>query len=394
VNRITLNIEAIKHNLAMVNGWVRGHGARMTVVTKALCGNEQALNALHRLGVESMGDSRLANLEAIARAVPGVETWYLRPPHRSAISEIVGLSDVSLNTELAVIKELNEEAARKDRLHHVIIMVELGDLREGILPGALIKLYREVFDLPNIEVLGIGANLGCLTGCVPNIDQLMQLVLYRELLQLKFDRKLPLISAGSSAVLPLLLDGRLPKTVNHFRVGETILLGTDLVNGGTIEGLRDDGARLEAEVIEIQEKSLIPLGETVEMTPFAPVEEEESFAPGQRGYRALVAVGQLDTDIGGLTPVDPNRKIAGASSDITVVNLGEDPGGLKVGDTIDFRMGYSGFVRLMANKYTDKEVLPLPPEAENVDPAMRAMLQVPAVAAGLGLHGGTADRAG
>jgi predicted amino acid racemase len=362
----------------------------MTVVTKALCGHEQALGEVHRLGVYSMGDSRLANLQAIAGAVPGVETWYLRPPHRSAIPEIVSLSDVSLNTELSVIKELNEEAARQDRLHHVIIMVELGDLREGILPGSLIKLYREVFDLPHIEVLGIGANLGCLTGCVPNIDQLMQLVLYRELLQLKFERKLPLISAGSSAVLPLMLDGRLPKTVNHFRVGESILLGTDLVNGGTIDGLRDDGARLEAEVIEIQEKSLVPLGETAEMTPFALVEEDASFAPGQRGYRALVTVGQLDTDIAGLTPVDPNHRIAGASSDITVVNLGEDPGGLKVGDTITFRMGYSGLVRLMANRYTDKKVLPIPKSAQTED----AMLQVPAVAASLDLHGGLVGKTG
>ncbi len=382
MNRITLNIQALRHNLGVVNGWVRSHGASLTVVTKALCGHEQALVQLHQLGVSSMGDSRLANLEVISNVLPGVETWYLRPPHRSAIAEIVELSDVSLNTELAVIKAVNEEAARQARTHHVIIMVELGDLREGILPGSLIKLYKEIFDLSNIEVLGIGANLGCLTGCVPNLDQLMQLVLYRELLQLKFDRNLPLISAGSSAVLPLMLDGRLPRSVNHFRVGESILLGTDLVNGGTIQGLRDDGAILEAEVIEIQEKGLIPLGETTDMTPFTPVGEEEAFTPGQRGYRALVTVGQLDTDIGGLTPINPEYKIAGASSDITVVNLGEDPAGLRVGDTISFRMGYSGFVRLMANKYTEKKVLPLPLDVSIPDE--QDLCRVPPVAPGTG----------
>ncbi len=379
MNRITINTQALRHNLGVVNGWVRSHGAYLTVVTKALCGHAQAIGQLRSLGVESMGDSRLANLEVISEVVPGVETWYLRPPHRSAIPEIVRLSDVSLNTELEVIKAVNDEAARQGRTHHVIIMVELGDLREGILPGALIKLYKEVFDLPNIEVLGIGANLGCLTGCVPNIDQLMQLVLYRELLQLKFDRKLPLISAGSSAVLPLMLDGRLPRSVNHFRVGESILLGTDLVNGGTMEGLRDDGATLEAEVIEIQEKGLVPLGETTEMTPFTPVGEEESFTPGQRGYRALVTVGQLDTDISGLTPINPEYKIAGASSDITVVNLGEDPAGLRVGDTVSFRMGYSGFVRLMANKYTEKKVLTIPVDKDAV-PEELDLCRVPAVA--------------
>ena len=77
-------------------------------------------------------------------------------------------------------------------------MIELGDLREGILPGSLINFYKHVFHLSNIEVKGIGANLGCMAGAVPTVDQFMQLVLYKELLELKFEHPLHWISAGSS----------------------------------------------------------------------------------------------------------------------------------------------------------------------------------------------------
>jgi len=237
-------------------------------------------------------------------------------------------------------------------------MIELGDLREGVLPGHLTRMYEEVFTLPHIDVVGIGANLGCLSGAVPSIDELMQLVLYRELLELKFQRRLPLISAGTSAVLPLLLDGSLPPAVNHFRVGETILLGTEPVTGEVMRGLRGDVVTVEAEVVEVKEKSLTPTGETTDMTPFASVQGDEEIAPGQRGYRAVVTLGQVDTDIASLQPVNPHHQLAGASSDVTVVNLGDGPSGIRVGDTLRFRPGYAALVRLMNNPYTEKRIVP------------------------------------
>lgn len=356
MNRITIDVDALGHNYRTVQGWVEKHGATMTVVTKALCGHRESLQALAEIGVDSMADSRIANLQVIRDTLSDIETWYLRPPHTSALNEVIALSDVSLNTELDVITALEEEAQRQERTHRVVIMIELGDLREGILPGSLLRVYQNIFELERVKVLGIGANLGCLGGAVPSVDQLMQLVLYRELLELKFERKLPLISAGTSAVLPLLIEGNLPKQMNHFRIGEAILLGTDPVRGEVVRGLRGDTVRLDAEVVEIKQKSLVPVGETSDVTPFAPVETEER-EPGERGYRAIVTVGQLDTDIGTLTPVDPDNTIVGASSDLTVVHLGDEPNGLAIGDVLGFRVGYASLVRLMANPYTEKRVV-------------------------------------
>lgn len=356
MNTVVINPQALRQNFETVKTWVERHGASLTVVTKALCGHMESIRILAEAGVESVADSRLENLKRVTESGLELERWFLRPPHTREMADVVAYSDVSLNTELKTVKALNDEAEKQDKTHKVILMIELGDLREGILPGALVKMYQDVFVLPNIEVLGIGSNLGCLSGTVPSNDQLMQLVLYKELLELKFERKLPLISAGSSATLPFLLEGQVPAQINHFRVGEAILLGSDLINGGIMKGLRDDGFLLEAEVVEIKEKSLIPTGETLEgLTPFNS-EEESDHAPGQRGYRALVTVGELDTEVTSLRPVNSDYRLAGASSDLTVLNVGEGGTVLKIGDTIRFRMGYSGLVRLMNNQYTNKLV--------------------------------------
>lgn len=358
MNTVVINPQALRQNFQAVKHWVERHGATLTVVTKALCGHMDAIRILNEAGVDSMADSRLENLKRLTESGMDIERWFLRPPHTRELAEVITYSDVSLNTELKTVKALNDEAEKQGKVHKVILMIELGDLREGILPGSLVKMYRDVFVLPNIEVLGIGSNLGCLSGTVPSNDQLMQLVLYKELLELKFERKLPVISAGSSATLPFLLEGQVPPQINHFRVGEAILLGTDLINGGIMRGLRDDGFLLEAEVVEIKEKSLIPTGETLEgLMPFNS-DEEADHAPGQRGYRALVTVGELDTEVSSLRPVNSDYRLAGASSDLTVLNVGEGGTVLKIGDTITFRMGYSGLVRLMNNQYTSKRIVP------------------------------------
>jgi len=357
MNRIIINLDALNHNFQTVNNWIKRHCGSWTLVTKVLCGHSDTLKALQQLGVQSMGDSRLTNLQAIERIIPDFEAWYLRLPHISVIKDVIALADVSLNSETSVIEKLDAEARRQDKIHRIIVMIELGDLREGVLPGSLVKFYDHIFQLSNIEVLGIGANLGCISGTVPSVDQLTQLILYRELLELKFKRKLPMISAGSSVVLPLLLKGQVPNAMNHFRIGEAVFLGTDLVNGGRLEELRDDAIILEAEIAEIKEKSLIAFGETTASTPFETLSETE-FSPGQRGYRALVTVGQLDTEVSGLTPIDPSYQVAGASSDMIVVNIGEKRNGLNIGDTIRFKMNYSALLRLMAGKYLEKVVQP------------------------------------
>lgn len=362
MNRVLINAATLRHNIHVVNRWMRKSRADWCLVTKVLCGHAETLGVLAELEVPALGDSRLINIRAIREHAHQKGIWYLRLPFVAAIPEVVAATDVSLNSEEETIVALNREAKRQNKTHGIIVMIEVGDLREGVLPSNLVSFYENILTLSNIEVLGIGANIGCLSGSVPSPDQFAQLALYRELLELKFNRKLKYISAGSSSTLPLLLEGNLPRAINHFRIGESVFLGTDLVRGGTLPDLRSDAITLEAEILEIKEKSLIPMGDTSLFTPF-----DSTFEPPEldgnatrRGYRAIVSVGQLDTDVKGLTPRNSQFKIGGASSDLTVLNIGEDAAGLRIGDVIEFDVSYAAMVRLMNNKYTLKEVIPEP----------------------------------
>ncbi|MFA6619378.1 MAG: alanine racemase, partial [Candidatus Neomarinimicrobiota bacterium] len=335
MNRLLINTEAVLHNYDYVRRLVGMHDSSLTVVTKALCGHTESVRVLVDGGIGSIADSRLENLIAITETGIKAERWYLKPPHPEELSQVVKYSDVSLNTELSIVKEINREAEKAGLKHSILLMIELGDLREGILPGTLVEMYNDVFNLKNIEIIGIGTNLGCLSGTVPGMDQLMQIVLYKELLELKFNRKIKLVSAGSSASLPFLIQGLIPKQINHFRVGESILLGCDLIQGGTLAGLRDDGFILEAGVVEIKKKNLVPTGEIHDdLHPFNSPAEQKQYAPGERGFRAVVGIGELDTDISGLTPVNSEYEIAGASSDLAVLNVGSAESNLNVGDFI------------------------------------------------------------
>ena len=357
MSRLVMNLEALHHNLKTLNNLFSANNCNWTVVTKVMCGMPEIIDALIRMGVQSFGDSRVQNIRNQLGPVPELETWYLRVPTLSGVEEIVSNYNVSLNSELKIILKLNEVAEKLGVIHNIIIMIELGDLREGILPGKLIEFYERALNLPNIRVLGIGSNLGCMSGTVPQPDQLVQLALYRELLELKFKKKLPVISGGSSALLPLLIKGQIPKEINHFRVGEALFLGTNLVDGGLLPYLRNDMMTLEAEICEIKEKVLAPMGEVSEnISTFSQpsAEPAETQRVGQRGYRALVDIGHLDSDISGLTPVDERFTMAGAASDITVVNLGVEHHNLNVGDTINFHINYSALLRLMSSPYVKK----------------------------------------
>ncbi|MBN2036265.1 MAG: alanine racemase [Chitinispirillaceae bacterium] len=363
MNRLCVNLEALQHNLLQIEELISGRGASWTLVTKVLCGNREMLEAIVEMGIKSIGDTRLANFRQVESIQPALERWYLRVPNHSIADDVVHLTTVSLNSEISTIERLNKAAAEQNKKHNVIIMIELGDLREGILPGSLISFYTHVFAFENIEVLGIGANLGCLAGGVPSVDQLMQLVLYRELLELKFKHELPFISAGTSAILPLLGVQGVPRAINHFRIGEAAFLGTDLINGKTLEGFRNDVFILETEIAELKHKSMTPLCGTGDVAPFDTSDMSSDYSPGERGHRALITVGQLDTDVRGLTPIDESCRLVGASSDLSVVHIDRNKSAYRVGDTLSFRMNYPALLRLMIDPYVPKVLTAEPAKA-------------------------------
>lgn len=353
---LKLHRDRLRQNYEFLKDLLQKEGVDWGVVTKVLCGNRMYLREVVDLGVKEVHDSRISNLRALKRIDPEIQTVYIKPPAKRAIPHVVQYADVSFNTELTTIRMLSEEAVRQDRKHKIMVMVELGDLREGVMGEQIIDFYGEVFDLPNIEIIGLGANLNCLSGVMPSQDKLTQLVLYERLIESTFKRNIPWVSGGSTVTLPLLMKHQLPQGVNHFRLGEGLFFGADLVNHTTIEGMRDDVFELEAEVIEMQEKPKVPYGELDQNVSGEVLEIDESDY-GSSHYRAIIDVGLLECDTDYLIPTDKGVEIIGGSSDMIVLDLGEDSAPYEVGDTIRFRLKYMGALGMMNSRYIDKRVV-------------------------------------
>ncbi len=347
--------DKLRHNHTILENWFSEYQVEWGVVSKLFCGHKGYIKELIDLGIRELHDTRVSNLKAIKQIDPSVQTVYIKPPPKGSINQIVRYADISFNTDLSMIRLLSEAAVAQNKTHKIIIMVELGDLREGVMGDKLIDFYANVFELPNIKILGLGTNLNCLNGIMPSQDKLIQLCLYRQLIEARFNQKLPWLSGGTSVTVPLMLKRQLPRCVNHFRVGEILFFGVDLFSGKTIKGMRDDVFRLYAEIIELKEKPVVPIGEQgTNVAGDTPEFSPEDF--GKMSFRAILDIGLLDVNLRYLRPEDPEVRVIDASSDMLVVDLGKNPKGYKSGDVIPFQLRYMGLLGVMNSNYIEKIV--------------------------------------
>ncbi len=352
----TLNINKLKENYDYLDTLFKSNDIKWSVVSKVLCGNKLYLIELLKLGMQQVCDSRTSNLKTIKSINPNVETIYIKPPAKRSIATIIKYADISFNTEFETIKLLAEEAKKQGKTHKIIVMIELGELREGVLREEFIEFYSKIFELKNIKVVGIGTNLSCLYGVLPNHDKLIQLSLYEQLVEAKFNRQIPFVSGGSSVTIPLIFQNLLPKGINHFRIGETLFLGTDVYHNTTFQKMNNDVFALFAEIIELIEKPMVPMGEFGTNVEGETIVFDKDLI-GETSYRAILDLGLLDVEEEHLFPKDKSIEFAGASSDMIVIDLGDNKKKYKVGDLIEFKMDYMGVLRILNSKYVEKKIV-------------------------------------
>jgi predicted amino acid racemase len=352
---ITLDAEKLKKNYIYLDNLFSSNDISWAVVSKMLCGNKKYIQELINLGATQFCDSRVSNLKTIKSLSDKVETIYIKPPPKRSIESIVRYADISFNTEIDTIELLSAEAKRQNKIHKIIIMIEMGELREGVLREDLLEFYSRIFELPNIEIIGLGTNLTCMYGVLPNNDKLIQLCLYEQLIEAKFNREIEYVSGGSSVTVPLIFQNLLPKGINHFRVGETLFLGTDVYNNTTLEQMENDVFQLYAEIIELTEKPMNPDGQ-IGKNLTGEVMEFEKDNESKTSYRAIIDLGLLDIDENHIRLKNKKQEVVGASSDMLVINLGDNKENYQVGDLLEFEMDYMGVLRIMNSKYIEKRV--------------------------------------
>ena len=353
---ITLNTTKLRSNFDYLENLFKVNNIQWSVVSKMLCGHKEYLQELLKFDIKQICDSRISNLKTVKQINPNVETIYIRPPRKRGIAGVVQYADISMNTEVETIKLLSAEAQKQNKIHKIIIMIELGELREGVMRDDLMDFYHSVFNLANIDVVGIGANLSCLYGVLPNHDKLIQLSLYEQLIEAKFDKKIAYVSGGSSVTIPLILNNLLPNGINHFRVGETLFLGTDVYSHVRLEQMETAVFKLYSEIIELIEKPKIPMGEMGTNVDGNTTDFDETTL-GETSYRAIVDIGLLDVDEKHISPSDKDITIVGGSSDMFVIDLYDNIKKYKVGDLIELEMDYMGVLKILHSKYIDKKIV-------------------------------------
>jgi predicted amino acid racemase len=349
--RLEIDLDKIRRNASSLVGRLKARGISVTGITKATLGSHEIAAALLQSGVSGLGESRIENIEALRGAGVRAKISLIRSPMLSQSERVVTHADVSFNTELDVINSLSFAAQRAARTHGIVLMVELGDLREGIMPVDLENAVRETLRLPNVVLRGIGTNLACHNGVTPDVRNMSELSALAASLEATFGLTLDIVSGGNSANLDWALGDADPGRINNLRLGESILLGRETLHRRAIEGLHTKAFTLVAEVIESKVKPSEPWGE-IAQTAFG-----EKTPAGDRGEvsQAIFAIGHQDTDPSGLRP-PLGMEILGASSDHLILDAGGQR--LAIGAEIRFQLNYSALVRAMSSPFVAKVVGP------------------------------------
>ncbi len=346
---LVTDLNKLKHNTQFLKDKCQEHGIQIMTVTKVFCGDVKLAQAMVDAGVTMLADSRVSNLEKLKDIK--AEKVLLRLPMISEAAKVVQFVDISLNSELVTLKALSEAAVAQGKKHKVMLMVDLGDLREGVLPENLMELFEEVLKLAGLEIAGLGVNLTCYGGVMPDADNLGQLVTLAKEAENKFGIKLQYISGGNSSSLYLLDKGGMPPEVNLLRLGEAVVLGRETAFGDVIEGTHTDVFTLEAEIIELKEKDSLPKG-TIGMDAFG---NHPTFEDKGRMLRAILAIGKQDVNPSALIPHDEAIEIIGASSDHLLMDFTKAAGKYKVGDAVKFNVEYGALLNLWTSAYIHKQ---------------------------------------
>jgi predicted amino acid racemase len=348
---LNVNLALIRHNARVMSQLCRHAGIQPAGVTKLMRGAPQVAKAMLEGGIEVLADSRLPNLKRLSGL--GAPRLLLRIPQLSQASEVVTHCEISLNSEESVIRALSDAAVAQRRAHRVIVMQDLGDLREGCFDeNETVRLARLVHALPGLTLEGIGANLACYGGVAPSEDNLGRLVKIADRIKSELDVEFKTVSGCNSAATFMLLEDRIPKGITQLRLGASLLLGIGL-NDEPIPGLRQDTMHLEVEVIELKEKPSVPICSTA-LDAFGNKPVFEDF--GIR-LRALCALGKQDVDFNHLTAMDPGIRIIGGSSDHLILDVTDAHAHCRVGDTIRFTLSYGGVLACMTSDYVSHRYL-------------------------------------
>ena len=367
--RLVIDIKKLADNVKTLAAITTDDGnCSLMIVTKGLCADLEMVKMLAgRPEVDFVADSRLKNIKSYSKIVrdAGKKTVLIRIPMLSEVDELVKYVDVCFNSEMETVRAIDKAAAKEGKVQDVLMMIDLGDLREGIFfenEEEILEDAMEIKEMKNVNLYGIGVNLTCYGAIIPKNENLSKLVEIARKIENKTGLKLEMVSGGNSSSIYLIesdkmprigrmpKDEKMPEGINNLRLGEAFLLGNDTAYETEIPNTHHDAIKLQAQIVELKEKPSLPIGEVgVDAFGEKPYYEDKGIMK-----RAIIAVGKQDTDLGSMTPVDERIEIMGGSSDHIILDLTACNDDYKLGDIVEFTVGYGGMLKLVTSPYVDR----------------------------------------
>ncbi|MCD6450433.1 MAG: alanine/ornithine racemase family PLP-dependent enzyme [Thermotogaceae bacterium] len=340
--RLLVYVNKMKENAEILREKLGNLGIEIVGVTKLFMGHPKVAKMYKDAGIKILGDSRIENINRMIEAGINGDFMMIRIPPLSRLKEMVDIVNWYLVSEEEVALAID---LMVDRPVHLIYMVDVGDLREGVMYDKAVEEIKRVRKkLKKARIAGVGTNIGCFGGVWPTNENLKLITDIAKAVDAE------VVSVGGTIYLMAVEQNMILEGINQFRIGEAILLGTDITGGREIEYLKQETVILEAEVIEVKRKPSKPIGSMGYDAMGRKVKFEDL---GER-FRAIIAVGEQDISPYGLIPLDNGAKVVHASSDHTIVDVTDMERVVEVGDILRFKMNYSAVLRAVTSPYVEK----------------------------------------
>lgn len=347
-----LRIDAAKlrSNLAYVKAECDRRGVALMGVVKGCHAHPGICRLFAEAGIAALGAARVRHAAPIAAA--GCAPWMVALPPVHRAGDVARSFPVSFNSEAATLEALSAAAGAARVRHEVMLMVEVGDLREGVMPGQVVEVARRCLELEHrfFGFKGLAAHFGCMSGLIPTPDSVGRLIHAAEAVQAALGRRPEALSVGGSDFLRLVEAGPLHPGITQVRMGYAMLLGK---HPDSLDGhprLVRDAVLFEAEVLEVKDKPSMPFG----ITGINAFGERLSFVDRGVRKRAVLGFGALETESRGLVPVLPGMELIGVNSNYSVYDVTDCPVEVLPGQRLRFRMNYKALAQAFHSGLVDK----------------------------------------
>jgi predicted amino acid racemase len=333
----------VRANTGALTERLLGTGIELAGVTKAVDGEPRVGEAMLEAGAAGLADSRLAALTRLAAHALAPLTL-IRAPQPDELEMAAQVADRVLLSDPGAARALGERAPGAPL--EVLLTVDLGDRREGVLPDDAPVVAGELSRLRGVVLAGVAVNFACLSGQLPSQELFRQAedVLLSVAPRCAAE---PLLSLGGTCCLQH-LDGYVPRVRTEVRSGGGPLYGHDFVSGAPLAGMERTDPLLTAVVLECYSKPPAPASRAG-CDCFGHVPEAQ--LPDDDAWYALIHLGRRDCEPAGLRPLMPGAHLAGMTSDVGVLIA---PRRLAPGEHVTFGVDYDALVRAVTSPFVVK----------------------------------------